>query len=189
MAQGTDQVLPTWEDFLEEAKREYGQFDESENSSSEGFHPSSESTGGRQSTAGLRERYVRLIAHRSNTRPNAGPGPDTWDRLPAIEEPASTTRQTKKVGYFDRGILRAVAQPTSILKHSGASARKEMSLMDAVQRKLGVEDGKPKWEDVETKPAAFNNKKTVRFGIAEIREFGRTPLPSNAGSMFSWDHE
>jgi len=123
-------------------------------------------------TAEIKERYDQLPDVHRNIRASAGFGANTWGALPATKIPVSTTRMTGE----ETG---AVAQPTSILKRP---ARKGPRLIDAVQGMPGIEDGKESKIDL-TEP-----KKKVTFGNAEIREFGKTPLPSSAGSILSRDN-
>jgi len=166
-----EEAMPSWEAFLEEVERKNGNFDRNKTSSSEGIGSRINSTGRRENVAELKEIYKRLLDRHRGIRANVGAGANTWGALPATKVPASTQRETE-------GKFGAVAQPISILKRPGGSARKGLRLMDAVQGMLGIEDGK------EVK-VGFDESKKVTFGKAEIREFGRTPLPSSAGSMLS----
>lgn len=161
----TEEVMPSG-DGIPEVEREHENLDATSISSGEGF--GSDSAKFKQGHDQLPDRHRSISAH-------VGFAANTWEALPAIKVSLSTTRQTgEKMG--------AVAQPTSILKRP---ARKGLRLMDAVQGMLGIEDGS-RMAAPEPKTGAV--KKTVTFGNAEIREFGRTPLPSSAGSILSRDN-
>lgn len=161
----TDEIASSWK-----ASQEVGtgyenveHFDASNVSSDEGFLSSS---------AESKTRNDRL-PDRHRSAANVRFGINAWGALPPTRMPVSNATQTREV-------TGEVAQPTSILKRP---ARK--GLMDTVQGMLGIEDGQSQ-RDV-TNPTKGGVKKTVTFGNAEIREFGRTPLPSSAGSVFSRD--
>ncbi len=158
----TNEVASSWK-ASQEVETDYENFDASNISSAEGsLSNSAESI---KSNDRLPDR------HRSAA--NVRFGTDAWGALPATRIPVSHARQTGEASG-------EVAQPISILKRP---ARK--GIMETVQGMLGIEDGQSK-TDV-TKPTKGGVKKTVTFGNAEIREFGRTPLPSSAGSVFSRD--
>lgn len=159
----TEEVMPSGDD-VQEVEREGEYLDASKISSGEGF--GSNTAKSKQRQDGLPDRHRSLGG-------NVGLAANTWEALPAIKTSLFTTRQTGEQ-------MGAVAQPTSILKRP---ARKGLRLMDAVQGMLGMDD---KIDDPGTKIGAV--KKTVTFGNAEIREFGRTPLPSSAGSILSRDN-
>lgn len=187
-----EEGLPSWEAFLKEVEREYERFDESKMSSSEGYGSRFGGSGKPENISELKERYDQLIANHHGGVPRVGPGStDTGFRSPTMDFPLSSMQTDPKLGQVtdhNTGDMHPilVPQPTSILKRP---ARKELKFMDAVQRKLGTgNENRNTPTSIEMKAAV--TKKSVKFGENEIREFGRTPLPSSAGSVFSresWD--
>lgn len=160
-----EESMPSWETFLEEVKRGYRDSDGNHIPPGEGSGPMLDASSGLEDMAELKAKYEQLLAHHQSTSATGG--------LVTIKAHTSKTRQAgKEPGVF--------VQPTSILKRPGHPAGKGARLTDAVQGILGVEEKEGMQNFVERKAAGM--KKKVTFGKAEIREFGRTPLPSIAGS-------
>lgn len=166
-----EESLPSWETFLEEVERGYRDSDGNHVPSGEGSESMLDTSSGPENVAELKAKYEQLLAHHRSTSATGG--------LVTIKVPASRTRQAGKE-------LGAGVQPTSILKRPGHPAGKGVRVTEGVQELLGVEEKEGMQDYVERKAAGI--KKKVTFGKAEIREFGRTPLPSIAGSTLGRDN-
>ncbi len=155
--------VPSWDDFVKETEGHYTRFDESTMLSNEGngsgLGLQSTQAGQRPSFPELRERYEELqLSHQQASQARSGSS-DTYVALPAGFSPPARVPVQGHLG-----------QPTSILKRPATPG-----ITDMAQNTIEMEDRQGS-RDVSTTRNLALAKKGVRFGVNQIREFGRSPF-------------
>lgn len=155
--------VPSWDDFVKETEGYYTRFDESTMLSNEGngsgLGLKSTQAGHRPSVPELRERYEELqLSHQQASQARSGSS-DTYTALPAGFSPPARVPVQGHLG-----------QPTSILKRPAPPGNTNMA-----QNTFELED-RQSFRDVSTTRNLALAKKGVRFGVNQIREFGRSPF-------------
>ncbi|KAL9071089.1 MAG: hypothetical protein Q9161_004428 [Pseudevernia consocians] len=155
--------VPSWEEFLKETEGYYARFDESTTHSNEGngfgLGLKSIQVGHRPSVPELRERYEQLHSNKQQTSHARSGSSDTYVASPARFSPSARARTQTNFG-----------PPTSILKHPAPTGIANMA-----QNTFELEER----QDSRGVPTSRNlalAKKGVRFGVNQIREFGRSPF-------------
>ena len=149
--------VPSWDDFVKQTEGYYARFDESTTLSNEGngsgLGLKSTQVGHRPSIPELRERYEQLNQQVSQARSGSS---DTYIALPAGYSPPARAPVQGHLG-----------QPTSILKRSAPPGIANMARNTFELEERQGSRG--------TRNLALA-KKGVRFGVDQIREFGRSPF-------------
>ncbi|MCJ1305082.1 hypothetical protein MMC08_007896 [Hypocenomyce scalaris] len=176
-----------WDAFVEDVKKEYERFDESKASSTEnyGSHVGEGSNqGGFHETASLRqERLYRLRAQ------NHSPPPQAGNREPSkilsafggSSPPPLRQSESGEVRELISILKRPLTTPADAAAESAPTAIK--GWFPTIQTMFGREGETYKPTFAEEKPPV--RRKGVTFGDNEVREFGRTPIPSRSTSMAS----
>ena len=155
--------VPSWDDFVKETEGYYTRFDESTMLSNEGngsgLGLKSTQAGHRPSVSELRERYEELqLSHQQASQVRSGSS-DAYIALPAGYSPPARVPIQGHLG-----------QPTSILKRPAPPGIANMA-----QTTFELEDRQGS-RDISTTRNLALAKKCVRFGVNQIREFGRSPF-------------
>ena len=155
--------IKSWEEFMEATEEHYARLDESIMLSIErngsGLGLKSAGFGFRPSLPELRQEYEQLRRKKQDSPYVNFESPDTYLASPAMDLPLQRAPARAQRG-----------QPTSILKHP-----RPTGTTNRAQNSFDEED-----EQDPRRFSALNKrglaKKCVRFGVNQIREFGRSPF-------------
>lgn len=157
-----DQV-PSWEVFVRATEEYYARFGECATHFSEGkglgLGLGRNQAVSRPSIPELREKYERLQLNSQITAQARSKSSNTYDTLPAGYSPPTKAPVQAHLG-----------QPTSILKHPAPT-----EIANMAHGMLETEDERGARGISATRNLALA-KKGVRFGVNQIREFGRSPF-------------
>ena len=163
--------VASWEDFPKATEEVYARVDENNMFSSEGnrfgLGPRSIHVEHRPSIPELRERYELQLSDQQTYQA----GSKSSDIYAASPTRYSTTPRLALQG--------PLGQPTSILKRPATPG-----IMDMAQGTFELEDRQVS----NTTGNLARAKKGVRFGVNQIREFGRTPVIGYGSDSSIWSH-
>ena len=184
----------TWSEFIDEFQDEYARYYESK-TSSQGDYPSRigedrSSQGGYRETIEEKQERLWRLANRSHSPPPAYI--DEKDgRVVSFKEESETVYNSPQIPRptlkFPLSILKRPPTPTPSVSGARPVNRPLLNLLSTtIQNVLGESPDPTYTPNFAERPAeTVKAKKGVRFGVDQIKEFGRTPATSVAGSIRS----
>ncbi|MCJ1240546.1 hypothetical protein MMC14_008550 [Varicellaria rhodocarpa] len=184
----------TWSEFIDEFQDEYARYDESK-ISFQGDYPSRigegrSSQGGYRETVEEKQERLWRLANRSHSPPPAYV--DEKDgRVVSFREESETIYSSPQIPRptlkFPLSILKRPPTPTPSVSGARPVNRPLFNLLPTtIQNVLGESPDPTYTPNFAERPAkTVKAKKGVRFGVDQIKEFGRTPAASVAGSVRS----